>query len=105
MSRTGLVLSKLVGDRLGLFPVSGEINRVLANPEAAIERLRQHYMPLHPGVDYTDGLSMEFEQWRFNIRCSNTEPVVRLNVEARGDETLMRVKTEELLRRIDETVK
>ena len=105
MSRTGLVLSKLVGDRLGLFPVSGEINRVLANPEAAIERLRQHYMPLHPGVDYTDGLSMEFEQWRFNIRCSNTEPVVRLNVEARGDETLMRGKTEELLRRIDETVK
>jgi phosphomannomutase len=101
MSRSGMALSKLIGNRLGLFPVSGEINRVLANPETAIERIRQHYIPLHPGVDYTDGLSMEFEQWRFNIRCSNTEPVVRLNVEARGDETLMREKTEELLSLID----
>ncbi len=84
MSRTGLALSKLVGDRLGLFPVSGEINRVLANPEATIERIRQHYIPLHPGVDYTDGLSREFEQWRFNIRCSNTEPLFA-SISKRGE--------------------
>jgi len=101
MSRIGLALSKLVGDRMRLFPVSGEINRTIADPEAAIERIRQHYIPLQPVVDHTDGLSMEFPQWRFNIRRSNTEPVVRLNVEAKGDEGLMLEKTEELLRLID----
>jgi phosphomannomutase len=48
-------------------------------------------------VDFTDGLSMEFSDWRFNLRGSNTEPLVRLNVESRGDEGLMRARTEELL--------
>ncbi|MGH8303098.1 MAG: phosphomannomutase, partial [Steroidobacteraceae bacterium] len=51
--------------------------------------------------DSTDGLSMEFPQWRFNLRGSNTEPLVRLNVESRGSEALMREKTEELLRLIE----
>jgi len=102
MSRTGLSLSKLVGERMRLFPVSGEINRTIADPESAIERISQHYITLDPSVDYTDGLSMEFPEWRFNLRCSNTEPVVRLNVESRGDEGLMREKTAELLSLIDE---
>ena len=101
MSKTGLPLSKLVAERTALFPVSGEINLALGNPDEAVERIRQHYLPLHSAIDYTDGLSMEFPQWRFNIRSSNTEPVVRLNVEARGDETLMKEKTEELLYLID----
>jgi phosphomannomutase len=52
-------------------------------------------------VDYTDGLSVEFAEWRFNLRMSNTEPVVRLNVESRGDYALMEEKTEELLRFLD----
>ena len=101
MSKTGLPLSKLVAERTALFPVSGEINLALGNPDETVERIRQHYLPLHSAIDYTDGLSMEFPQWRFNIRGSNTEPVVRLNVEARADETLMKEKTEELLYLID----
>ena len=105
MSRTGSTLSKLVGERMRIFPVSGEINRAIANPAAAIERIGQHYIPLKPVVDHTDGLSMEFPQWRFNIRCSNTEPLVRLNVEAKSDKGLMREKAEELLRLLDNTVK
>ncbi|MBF0560173.1 MAG: phosphomannomutase [Nitrospirae bacterium] len=101
MSRTGMVLSQLVGQRMKLFPVSGEINRIIANPEAVIDRIKQHYISLNPDVDYTDGLSMEFPEWRFNLRCSNTEPVVRLNVETKGDEGLLREKTEEILSLID----
>ena len=52
-------------------------------------------------IEHTDGLSLSFDDWRFNLRMSNTEPVVRLNVETRGDDALMRAKTEELLGVID----
>jgi phosphomannomutase len=79
------------------FPASGEINRTIAAPEVAIESVKAHYQKHALHVDFTDGLSMEFGNWRFNLRCSNTEPLVRLNVESRGDEALMQAKTEELL--------
>ena len=49
-------------------------------------------------VDHVDGVSIEFEDWRFNLRVSNTEPLVRLNVETRNDPELMRARTEELLK-------
>ncbi|MEI6268828.1 MAG: phosphomannomutase [Methylococcaceae bacterium] len=97
MSKSGKKLSQLVDERMRLFPASGEINRTIAQPEAAIEVVRKHYEKEAEVVDYTDGLSMEFGNWRFNLRCSNTEPLVRLNVESRGDEALMQAKTEELL--------
>ena len=97
MSKSGKKLSQLVDERMRLFPASGEINRTIAQPEAAIEVVRKHYEKEAQVVDYTDGLSMEFGNWRFNLRCSNTEPLVRLNVESRGDEALMQEKTEELL--------
>ena len=97
MSKSGKKLSQLVDERMRLFPASGEINRTIAQPEAAIEVVRKHYEKEAQVVDYTDGLSMEFGNWRFNLRCSNTEPLVRLNVESRGDEALMQAKTEELL--------
>jgi len=97
MSKSGKKLSQLVDERMLLFPASGEINRTIAQPEAAIEVVRKHYEKEAKVVDYTDGLSMEFGNWRFNLRCSNTEPLVRLNVESRGDEALMQAKTEELL--------
>ena len=97
MSKSGKKLSELVDERMMLFPASGEINRTIAQPEAAIEVVRKHYEKEAQVVDYTDGLSMEFGNWRFNLRCSNTEPLVRLNVESRGDEALMQAKTEELL--------
>jgi phosphomannomutase/phosphomannomutase/phosphoglucomutase len=101
MSRTGKTVSELVGERMRVFPASGEINRTIAEPEAAIGGIESRYRAGAVAVDHTDGLSMEFPGWRFNLRCSNTEPVVRLNVESRGDAALMEEKTAELLRLLD----
>ena len=66
-----------------------------------LARAEAHYKAQAKSVDYTDGLSMEFDNWRFNMRASNTEPLVRLNVESRGDEALMQAKTAELLALMD----
>ena len=68
--------------------------------QATIERVQEHYEPGALAVDFTDGLSIEFDRWRFNLRCSNTEPLIRLNVESRGDAALMRERTAELLQMI-----
>jgi phosphomannomutase len=95
-------LSKLVGERMRLHPISGEINRHLdSDAKSILARAQREYGQRALTVDFTDGLSMEFPDWRFNLRGSNTEPLVRLNVEARGNESLMREKTEELLRLIE----
>jgi phosphomannomutase len=101
MSERGLPLSALVGERMKLFPASGEINRHLADAKSVLAKAQKHYERQGAAVDFTDGLSMEFDRWRFNLRASNTEPLVRLNVESRGDERLMRDKTEEVLRVIE----
>ena len=101
MSRTGKTLAELVDDCIEQFPCSGEINRKIADPPAAIEAVKQRYLAQAQDVDYTDGLSMDFGQWRFNLRMSNTEPVVRLNVESRGDSELMQRQTQELLQLLD----
>jgi phosphomannomutase/phosphomannomutase/phosphoglucomutase len=102
MSGKGQPLSTLVGERMRLFPASGEINRHLAGDARSIlARVRKHYDSAALSVDLTDGLSMEFAEWRFNLRGSNTEPLVRLNVESRGSEPLMREKTAEVLKLID----
>jgi phosphomannomutase len=94
----GVPLSVLVGERMRLFPASGEINLSLAgDAKSILARIQQRYEAAALSVDFTDGLSMEFSDWRFNLRGSNTEPLVRLNVESRGDEGLMRARTEELL--------
>ncbi|HKC15832.1 MAG TPA: phosphomannomutase CpsG [Steroidobacteraceae bacterium] len=98
MCETGKTLGELVGERQRLFPASGEINREIADVKAVTARVHDHYAAAALGVDYTDGLSMEFDQWRLNLRGSNTEPLVRLNVEARGSEALMRERTDEVLR-------
>ena len=95
-------LSELVGERMRLFPASGEINRQLSgDAKSIIARVRTHYERRALSIDLTDGLSMEFPEWRFNLRGSNTEPLVRLNVESRGSEPLMREKTAEVLQLID----
>jgi len=101
MSRSGRPLSELVNERISLFPSSGEINRRLESAGPAIEKVLGHYRSAAIHEDYTDGLSLEFENWRFNLRSSNTEPVVRLNVESRGDRALMEDKTTELLSLIE----
>ena len=101
ISETGKSLSQLVGDRMRRFPASGEINTHLeGEARQVIARAQQVYATGATHVDFTDGLSVEFPQWRFNLRGSNTEPLVRLNVESRGSVALMQEKTEELLRLI-----
>lgn len=90
-------LSDLVAERVAAFPCSGEINRQIKDPAAALQRAEDTYAGDALTVDHTDGLSVEYENWRFNLRKSNTEPVVRLNVETRGNESLMQEKTAELI--------
>ncbi len=101
LCRTGKALSDLVEERMALFPASGEINRTLPDPAGAIQMIEERFRRDALAIDHTDGLSMEFSSWRFNLRSSNTEPLVRLNVEARGDYTLMRKKTDEILFLLD----
>jgi len=90
-------LSSMVKERISLYPSSGEINNRIENPKIAIDRVLAYYKDTAVNLDYTDGISVEFEQWRFNLRSSNTEPVVRLNVEVKQDITLMKSKTAEVL--------
>ncbi len=94
---SGKTLSRLVDERILLFPASGEINRKVADAKATIQRVQDRYTTGALHVDFIDGLSVEFDQWRFNLRSSNTEPLLRLNVESRGDAALMQAKTAELL--------
>jgi phosphomannomutase len=94
---TGKSMSELVAERAQAFPVSGEINSEVADPAKLLEQLQQRYVADALRIEQIDGLSMEFEDWRFNVRMSNTEPVVRLNVESRADVDLMEHKKAELL--------
>ncbi len=102
VSAEGRPLSALVADRIRRYPASGEINRQLADPAAAMDRVRAQYTAGAEAVDETDGLSLSFRDWRFNLRVSNTEPVIRLNVESRGDAGLMKAKTAEILALLDQ---
>ena len=97
MSRKNQPLSRLVAERIALFPSSGEINSKLDDPQAAIDRVLGIYQSDAVAIDHTDGISLDMGDWRFNLRTSNTEPVLRLNVESRGDKVLMESKTTELL--------
>ena len=97
LSVSGKRLSQLVAERMAAYPSSGEINSKLADPTAAIARVLETYRPQALAVDTTDGISLDMGEWRFNLRSSNTEPVVRLNVESRAKPGLMQMKTEELL--------
>jgi len=97
MSESGKPLSQLVEECIERFPASGEINREVSDARAVIDKVLGHYKEDAVDIDYTDGVGVSFEQWRFNLRMSNTEPVVRLNVESRGDIALMEAKTKEIL--------
>ncbi|ENY0909460.1 phosphomannomutase CpsG [Serratia marcescens] len=92
-----MTLGQLVKDRMSAYPASGEINSHLQDPQTAITRVLERYQPDALLLDQTDGISLEFSDWRFNLRSSNTEPVVRLNVESRANPALMQQKTEEIL--------
>lgn len=97
----GMKLSAMVADRIASFPSSGEINSKLADPGQAIARVLNRYQDQATNIDYTDGISLAFigseGKWRFNLRSSNTEPVVRLNVESEADTELMKTKTAQLI--------
>ena len=97
MSSSGKPLSELVNAMMLAYPSPGEINRAVADPTSAIVRVREHYETEALLVDEIDGVSMEFTDWRFNLRMSNTEPVVRLNVETRADALLLKQKELEIL--------
>lgn len=93
---------RLLVERIGLFPSSGEIRCVVHNPIAVLAHLRSLYASKALDVDESDGLSLTFAEWRFKIHLSQIEPEIVLNVESRGDVALMQLKTAELLARIDE---
>lgn len=95
MSDENKKLSELVGEMIANYPCSGEINSTIENPAAKLEEIKQKYSG--GKMDFLDGVSVEYENWRFNVRISNTEPLLRLNVESKKDEKLMNQKTEELL--------
>lgn len=105
MCSTGKSLSVLLNERMAKFPCSGEINRTVTDAKQVIQQVEDKFITADARVDRTDGLGVEYDTWRFNLRTSNTEPVIRLNVETRGDELLMRIKTEELLEFIDQLTK
>ncbi|MDO5642297.1 MAG: phosphomannomutase, partial [Paracoccus sp. (in: a-proteobacteria)] len=89
MGRTGQPLSALIAARRAAFPSSGEINFTLSDAAAARARVETEFAPRAIARDETDGLSLDMGAWRFNLRASNTEPLLRLNVETRGDRDLL----------------
>ena len=97
ISNSGKPLSELVGAMVEAYPSPGEINLKISDPAGAIQRVLAHYQSSALAVDQTDGISMEFDHWRFNLRMSNTEPVVRLNLETRADTQLLQQKQKEVL--------
>jgi phosphomannomutase len=97
LCQAGCTLSSLIDARIEAYPASGEINRTITDPATVIAAIEAKYGAGANSVSHVDGVSVEYDDWRFNLRMSNTEPVVRLNVESRGDIPLMRAKTDELL--------
>ncbi|MDM1283408.1 phosphomannomutase CpsG [Acinetobacter towneri] len=85
LSETGESLSSLVEEMIAKFPCSGEINFKVADTQATIQKIFEHYASQNPAIDQTDGVSLDFGAWRFNVRASNTEPLLRLNIESRRD--------------------
>lgn len=96
ISRAGKPFSALMAQRIDRYPISGEINSTVKDAKAVIDAIEAKYGP-DGVVTKVDGLSIEYPNWRFNLRMSNTEPVIRLNVEVRQDKNLLKEKTDELL--------
>ena len=99
LSKEGKPLSELMRERMEMYPCSGEINSKVKDADEVLARIEEEY-GANGKITRVDGLSVEYDNWRFNLRMSNTEPVIRLNVETRGDAKLLEEKTEELLKKI-----
>lgn len=102
MSEQNKSLGQLVNERIEAYPCSGEINTKVSDSQKVIDSIKEFYLPQNPEIDTTDGIGMSFGEWRFNIRSSNTEPLLRLNVESKANNSLMQVKTKELISKINE---
>ncbi|WP_109124235.1 phosphomannomutase [Dyella sp. C11] len=96
MSKTNIGLSEMLAERVAAYPCSGEINFVVDDAKAVVAKVLAHFAEQHPTLEHIDGVSADFGHWRFNLRSSNTEPLLRLNVESRGDMALMQARTREL---------
>jgi phosphomannomutase/phosphomannomutase/phosphoglucomutase len=96
LSRSGKRLSKLVNERIQAYPCSGEINYKVIEPPLKIQKVLDHFTSSCIKLDKLDGLSMEFNDWRFNLRMSNTEPLLRLNVESRGNSSQVNRRVSEI---------
>ena len=94
-------LSELVDERIDAYPCSGEINTTVKNAEATLMKVREYFSEYNPTVDFTDGVSLDFDSWRANIRTSNTEPLLRLNVETKANRKLLSKKVQEISRILD----
>ncbi|MEZ9659285.1 MULTISPECIES: phosphomannomutase CpsG [unclassified Vibrio] len=97
MSKTQQSLHQLTSTSIDRFPSSGEINRRVSDPEQVMACVLSHYQDNAVEIDHTDGISMNMGSWRFNLRKSNTEPLIRLNVETKQDKALLSLKVDELL--------
>ena len=97
ISSQGRTLAEMVDERILRYPVSGEINTSVDDPNEVIARIEKHYAQLPHEIDRTDGLGMDFGEWRFNLRASNTEPLLRMNLETRGDQAMMEQRRDEIL--------
>ena len=93
LSETKQSLSSLVEEMIAKFPCSGEINFKVADTQTTIQKIFDHYADQKPMIDYTDGVSLDFGVWRLNIRASNTEPLLRLNIESRRDQNPKSIQT------------
>ena len=93
LSETKQSLSSLVEDMIAKFPCSGEINFKVADTQTTIQKIFDHYADQKPVIDYADGVSLDFAVWRLNIRASNTEPLLRLNIESRRDQNPKSIQT------------
>ena len=96
LSDTGNTLKSMVEQRMSLFPCSGEINFKVADVPAVLSKIQQQYAPNAISIETIDGVGMDMGAWRFNVRSSNTEPLVRLNVESKANQSLMLEKTRKL---------
>lgn len=99
--KTGRPLSDLVEKMVTSYPSPGEINCKVSDANAVIQEVKNKYESEALVIDTTDGVSMEFTNWRFNLRMSNTEPVIRLNIESRGDRDILAKRKNDLLTLIE----
>ncbi|TCV95765.1 phosphomannomutase/phosphomannomutase/phosphoglucomutase [Luteibacter rhizovicinus] len=96
IGKTSTSLTDMLVERMAAYPCSGEINFRVDDAAATVARIVEYFKPSAESIETIDGVSMSFGTWRFNLRSSNTEPLLRLNIESRGDASVMEVRTAEL---------